>query len=315
MATKPDPAALRVLIFANPRAGARSSQGAVLAIQARLRAAGYKVQILSDVEELATKAAEGHAQGQLRAVVVAGGDGTASLVRNQTPLEVPLLPLPLGTENLLAQYLSQASDPDAVVQTLTAGVPIGLDLGRVGDRFFLLMFSAGFDAEIVRRLHQNRQGNITRASYIGPALQAIRHYEYPEIEYHESTRTSSGDKAEPSRCRWIFGMNLPLYARGVQLAPEANGSDGLLDLCTFDRGSLVNAMRYLWNVTRGSHLRLQDVRLTKGRQFHIKAVGDEEVAYQLDGDPGGVLPIDVEVLPGQLRLMVAPQVAQRLNVS
>ena len=31
---------------------------------------------------------------------------------------------------------------------------------------------------------------------------------------------------------------------------------------------------------------------------------DEEVAYQLDGDPGGMLPVEIEVLPGRVTLIV-----------
>jgi diacylglycerol kinase family enzyme len=31
---------------------------------------------------------------------------------------------------------------------------------------------------------------------------------------------------------------------------------------------------------------------------------EEEVPYQLDGDPGGVLPLEIEALPGRLTLVV-----------
>ena len=36
----------------------------------------------------------------------------------------------------------------------------------------------------------------------------------------------------------------------------------------------------------------------------LRLESDEPVPYQLDGDPGGFLPVDLEVLPGRLTLIV-----------
>jgi diacylglycerol kinase family enzyme len=247
-----------------------------------------------------------------------GGDGTAAIVRNRTPLEVPLLLVPLGTENLLGRYMSQSALPAAVRETVDEGVSVALDLGRIrseqtGNHYFLTMISAGFDAEVVRRLHERRRGNITRSSYVQPTLAAIRSYEYPEL------RLYCGDdlavETEPACCRWVFAFNLPLYACGWQVAPEADGTDGLLDVCTFHQGSLLHVVRYLWHVMRRSHLQLADARLTRGRTLRIEAAERANVPFQIDGDFGGMLPVDVDVLPAMLRMLVMPHVARRLGFS
>ena len=68
----------------------------------------------TELAQLAEWATTGWQEGRVRVVVAVGGDGTASIVRSHVPLEVPLLPLPLGTENLLARYLAQKPDPAAV---------------------------------------------------------------------------------------------------------------------------------------------------------------------------------------------------------
>jgi hypothetical protein len=49
--------------------------------------------------------------------------------------------------------------------------------------------------------------------------------------------------------------------------------------------------------------------------LRIESADGGDVAYQVDGDFGGLLPVDVDVLPGQLRLLVMPHVAHRLNFS
>src|SRR5262245_55128921 len=156
IATRPSAHARTLLISMNPRAGYRARHRHVSEIATSLERAGFEVETTSDLGTLHNRALTGQKQGKLRAVLAIGGDGTASVVRNHVPLEVPLLNIPMGTENLLARFLEQFATPDAVRQTVEDGVVVSLDLCKAGDKFFLLMISAGFDAEVVRSLHENR---------------------------------------------------------------------------------------------------------------------------------------------------------------
>jgi diacylglycerol kinase (ATP) len=310
IASRPSPAARSVIISANPRAGSRSRLTHIESIVRVLADAGYKIRLLTNLDELTGLSAEQAKTGELRAVVAVGGDGTASIVRTHVPLEVPLLPVPMGTENLLGRFVRQATDPIAVCRTLDNGVTVGLDLGRANGKLFLLMISAGFDAEVVRSLHLNRRGNITRAAYFLPMVRAIRNYRYPQMELY------CGHKlAPPARlqCRWLFAFNLPLYALGLPIAPDALATDGLLDVCTFERGSTWSVLRYLWHVRRGCHLGLPDTALRRCSRFRLEGPNSVELAYQVDGEYGGTLPVDVELLPGELRLLVTAETAARLG--
>ncbi len=313
---QPPAAARGLLVSFSPFAGSRSTERHTREIVADLQVAGYRVRATSDLAELAQLASEWCAAGDLRCVLACGGDGTAAVVRNHTPLEVPVLLVPLGTENLLGKYVSQSASPAAVRRTVEEGVVVPLDLGRIRRSdgrqcYFLSMISAGFDAEVVRRLHERRQGNITRYSYVQPTLETIRSYEYPELQLycHDVAERTT----EAIRSRWVFAFNLPLYARGWKVAPDAVATDGLFDVCTFERGSVGNVARYLWHVIWKSHFRLSDAGLVRSCSLRIESADGGDVAYQVDGDFGGVLPVDVDVLPGQLRLLVMPDVAHRLG--
>jgi diacylglycerol kinase family enzyme len=300
-----------VVLSVGPLAGSRSRRDHVEQLRSCLATAGYTAHIAADLGDLKAVAQRCHEEGRLRAVVTCGGDGTAALVRNHLPLDIPLVPLPLGTENLLSRYVSQSAVPAEVLSTIERGVVVGLDLGQAGGRFFLMMISIGFDAEVIRRLHHGRRGHITRLAYVWPTLQTIRSYAYPELQLYCHREQAS--PTEPRRCRWLFGFNLPLYACGWQLAPDAVGTDGQLDVCTFGRGSLASGVRYLWHVTWGSHLKLADSELVRCGRFRVEAADGAQVSYQLDGDFAGTLPVDVQVLPEQLRVLVSPTVAQRLG--
>ena len=59
-----------------------------------------------------------------------------------------------------------------------------------------------------------------------------------------------------------------------------------------------NVARYLWHVIWKSHLRLADANLSRSRSLRIEAADGADVAYQVDGDFGGTLPVDVDVLAG-----------------
>jgi diacylglycerol kinase (ATP) len=292
----------------NPRAGARVRHETVSAIQAALTGRGYKVCLSNDLNELNDLAMTGKKSGELRAVVAIGGDGTASVVRRHTPLEVPLVPVPMGTENLLGRYVGQLPTPEAVCQTIDDGAVVSLDLGRAGGKIFLLMISAGFDAEVIRALHENRRGNIRRSAYYWHVIGAIRRYKYPLMRLYLHPGNES-----PRECRWLFGFNLPLYALGLPIAPDAVGTDGLLDVCTFERGAVWSIARYLWHVVRNVHLTLPDAALSRTARFRIEPTTETCIAYQIDGDFGGTLPVDVEVLAGQLRLLVSREAARRLG--
>lgn len=288
----------RVLISVNPKAGARDQATLANELAKCLDAKGFSAEISSDIEWISGTAAELSARGELRAVVAAGGDGTVGLIANRVPAEAPIAVLPLGTENLLSKYLDLTAAPEQLAEVISTGKTIHLDAGEANGELFLLMAGCGFDAEVVRRLHGGRTGHINHFSYAKPILDSMRSYDYPEL------RVYCDDATEPSvTAKWVFIVNVPKYAGGLQFVPDASGSDGLLDVCTFKQGSIVAGLWYLTGVFMGQHQNLNDCTTLQASRFRIETDGD--VPYQLDGDPGGALPLEVRVIPQRLQLWVA----------
>lgn len=313
-----------VLIAANPRSGASSGRAKVRELHAALEAAGFAVEVCESLELLSRRSCQLSQCGQLRAVVSAGGDGTAAAVVNLIPVGVPMVILPLGTENLLAKYLGLSSDIQTVAGAVRDGRLLRLDAGLAGGRLFLVMLGCGFDAEVVQELHAAREGHISRWTYSKPILRAVRNYQYPLIEvecdldaycaadaaarspgFAGSEIAGLGSTPEaPLRfsTAWLFAFNLPRYAANLPFCPQADGSDGYLDLCSFARGGTLRGLSYLTYLWLGRHQSLSDFRHMKAKRFRLRSQGN--VPYQIDGDPGGTLPLDVEVLPERLTLLV-----------
>ena len=294
-----------VLVLVNPRAGSGAGRDLVHRLVELLRQAGFCVQVETDVNRLVARSETAcqSGPGSLRAVVAAGGDGTVGLLVNRLASGIPIVILPLGTENLLAKYLGVTADPADLCQTIRAGWTTRLDAGRAGDRIFLLMLGCGFDAEVVRRLHEGRRGNIRHLSYAKPILDSLRNYQYPGLRVYSEAGEGISASSRQIEAHWVFVVNLPRYAGGLSLVPDAKGTDGLLDLCTFKQGSIWHGLRYLGGVLIGRHQSWDDCVTVQTRRLRIES--DELVPYQLDGDPGGYLPVDVEVLPHRLTVLVS----------
>ena len=293
-----------VLIAANPKAGARSGLPLVQRLAAVLQDDGREVRIVSDPDQLRELAEREQPRGNLRAVVAAGGDGTAALVANLTPPHTPLAVLPLGTENLLASYLQIPADAPQVARIINTGATTHLDAGVANRRLFLLMAGCGFDADVVHRVHARRTGHIHHLHYLKPILDSVRSYQYPELRIYCQPPDQETLSADPIRAKWAFIVNLPPYAGGLRLAPSASPADGLLDVCTFEHGSWWKGLTYLLGVALEQHASWREFQWIQTQRVRIEA--DDSVPYQLDGDPGGVLPLDIETAPQRLRLLIDP---------
>jgi diacylglycerol kinase (ATP) len=289
----------RVIISANPHAGARQRNDLIDRLVNELIAYGCDAQVTTDADELTELAEAWTASGDLRAVVAAGGDGTAAFVANRVPHQTPLALLPLGTENLLSKYLETTSDPVKLAETIALGSAVSLDAGQAGERLFLLMCGVGFDADVVRRVHAERKGHISHLAYAKPIFEAIRNYQYPEV--HVTCRDAAGELQELN-ARWVFVVNVPRYAGGLAISPDAEADDGLLNVCTFREGSFLNGLIYLSGVLFGQHQNWDDCGTMRASEVRITSTA--EVPYQLDGDPGGVLPVEIKILPHRLSLLV-----------
>ncbi len=288
----------RVAILFNPKAGPNDSRERVERLAGLLEKQGFTIELFTDLAEAASQANRWHAEGALRAWVGVGGDGTAAELINRADDGVPLSFLPAGNSNLLAGYFRLSKDPAALCRTIADGVLVRADAGEANGRLFALMVSCGFDADVVRRVHENRTGHINLGSYCKPILKSIGSYEFPEIRIQWDEPGEAG----PATARWLFAFNLPCYGGGFRIAPQADGSDGLLDVCCLRRGRFWPGLWYTAAVLARQHHRLGDFSACRVRRLRITS--DGEVPYQLDGDPGGVLPLDVRILPGRLRLVV-----------
>mgnify|MGYP000961374341 CR=1 FL=1 len=227
---------------------------------------------------------------------------------------MPITVLASGTENLFARHFGMSGHPERVGETILGGRTIPLDLAQTPDCRFALMAGIGFDADVVTRHHQSRLGRAGKAlptnriAYVLPLLGSSWSYRFPPLEI---TVTDPGPE-ERLVGSMAFVFNLPRYALGLPIAPEARGDDGWLDLVVFRDPGPFQALHYLWLVFRGLHLGQAGVEHRRVRR--VTATAAERVPVQLDGDPRGTVPKAgdsspwfAKVVPGALKVLVGPE--------
>ncbi|MEM8735865.1 MAG: diacylglycerol kinase family protein [Planctomycetota bacterium] len=312
-----------VLIAANPKSGATESGKLVASLREAIASRGFQCDLLTSLDEIASRANALADRGDLRAIVSAGGDGTADALANRVSEKVPLLLFPLGTENLLARYYGLKAEIDHACHVLDTGHQTRMDVGKANDSLFLVMASCGFDAEVVNEMDRIRTGHITRWSYTRPILNALRNYSFPKLTVRSDSRLVGnsgigGSEPDVRHTAWLFVFNIPMYAANLDFCPQADPNDGRLDFCLFRRGGITMGVGYFLRLFMRSHQSMKGFEHWRAASAEVgvepasspsrNQVGEtayaRSVSYQIDGDPGGSLPLKLEVLPQRLSLLV-----------
>jgi diacylglycerol kinase family enzyme len=87
--------------------------------------------------------------------------------------DLPVAFLPLGTVNVFALETGIPLEFDRACQLAIEGQPQRISLGRINGESFLLMASAGWDAEAVARLRPAVKRRIGRMAYGVSAAEAL----------------------------------------------------------------------------------------------------------------------------------------------
>jgi diacylglycerol kinase family enzyme len=253
-----------VLVQRNPISGSGRGRRALLDVCRELRRLGYRVRMFSSRAELDERLAAID-RSQLHGLIAAGGDGTVADLASRHP-GVPLAILPLGTENLLAKFLGFTNCGRQLAAVVHRGQIGVLDTALAGATRFLLMLSAGVDAEVVQAMHQSRTGNIQRIQYLIPTLRSLlwhrprRLRAIAEPVQADSASAAVACDASQAKQQTVEGSHImvsngPVYGFSLPFCPDAKMNDGLLDVRVFTGRSVreiwLHALKLTLRLNRG----------------------------------------------------------------
>lgn len=244
-----------------------------------------------------------------RAAVVVGGDGTVrSLAARLAGTGVPIGIVPTGTENLAARAFGFRCPARRLADAIVAGGHRSIDLGEVSvpgrpPHAFVVMASAGLDAEVVAQVQAARRGPISHRSYLGPVLRAFLGWRAPWIELRPTGVPAPAAARPDAFAGTIVIANARAYALGMDPARDADPADGALDAVALAARSGLGMAGWAVRCLSGTRL---PGSAALGRAGGWDLEFDRPVALQADGDPvpgGPARAASVRALPGACRLV------------
>jgi diacylglycerol kinase (ATP) len=293
-----------VAVLANPTAGRGRHRGLLPRLLERLNAGGRPVRVLTAgtpaEAEAACHAAVADGAGALVAV---GGDGTVHrALQAVAGTAVPFGPVPAGTGNDFAVDTGFPADPLAAVDVIAAALRDGrtrpVDLARMtapdgGHRWYGAVLAAGFDAIVNERANRMRWPRGPRRYDLAILVELAR------LRPRRYTLRLDGEELTPDAVLVAVG-NCPSYGGGMRICPDADPTDGLLDVVVggrFDRRTL---MRVKPRIYQGTHVDHPLVRSYRARTVELNAEG---ITTYADGERALDLPVRISAVPQAVRLL------------
>jgi len=298
MIIKPDDGYIDYIV--NPKAGASSQKVVSHKFYSFLIANGYdvRVSLTGSLQDGFNFAQEAAARADCALVVVVGGDGVVREVADGLKeSSKPLLIVPAGTENLLANELGFDEKFQTVIRTFQEGFTRWLDLGVANGKSFTSIAGFGFDGQVVTLVSRQRRGNIDHFDYLSPVWRTFWAYRYMPLKV-----VVDGQEIFEGPGLAFVG-NISRYAMGLEILRHADFGDGLLDVCIYKCASRVHLVKHSVMTLMKRHSRFSDVIYKQGREITVSSLASG-IYTEIDGDPGPSLPVNIKILPHAINVMV-----------
>jgi diacylglycerol kinase (ATP) len=300
---------MRCKLIVNPRSGPWDVSRELPAVLNHLKDHGWKTS-LHNTEQPgeATVLARQAVREGADAVLVVGGDGTINEVVNglaESPVALGVLPG--GTGNVWAKALGLPTRSPLhllplvdSVRMLVLGTSRRIDLGKANGRYFLQWTGLGLDAAVTYAMEPRtrRQRRLGAVAYLVAGLSTAAHLAGTR------TRIWIDDKRVYRRSILIVVSNSRIYSAGLTMATDARLDDGFLDLDVFAGTGFGASLRTALSVITGLHVR--DPRHSVYRGHSIRIESDKPLAVHVDGEPFGTTPLDCQVVPRCLTVLLPP---------
>lgn len=293
---------MRLSVIVNPAARARTAPGVASRAAAALREHGHEVDVCTGDSAAATTTLVRNARdGAADGVVVVGGDGTVGLAAQELAgTGIPLGVVPAGTGNDFASHLGLRGPAETAAATISAGMTRVVDLARARtddgtERIVCTVLASGFDSLVNERANRMRWPRGDMRYNIAIAV------EFARLRSHVF-RVAVDDRVVDGPLMLAAVGNTRCYGGGIPICPDADCTDGRLDVTVIRPAGRATLARIVAAAYRGRHTDFPQVETLRGRSVRLESA---EVSAWADGDRLGGLPVTVEPMPAALTVFTA----------
>ena len=246
------------------------------------------------------------------AVVASGGDGTVSAIcyelRNS---QVPILPFPAGTANLLALNLMSPCESHGLANLIKEQIWMDFDLGEIeyGDRKhgFTVMAGCGYDATLMKNAAPIKK-YLGQMAYLSAALGNVT------PEKSEYTINIDG-KAFTSSGFGVIIVNFSKIQFDISIVDTNLPHDGMFAVLLLKGKSALDLIPALLSKYIEPNTKMNDfdcLEVYYGNYVEVDA--DPPAPIQFDGESTNqTTPFKARVLPCATRLVISKETANYFN--
>ncbi len=237
-------------------------------------------------------------------VIVVGGDGSIFEVVNGLAaagrLDTVLGIIPAGSGNDFAKAIGMPRDFKAAVSVIGQGKTRSIDLGAADGRVFTNSLAVGFDARVAHLANEIKEE--TRQSGIRLYLTALWRIMFGDYYCHDvRLRLNDGEWVEKKILLAAIN-NGSTYGGGFKITPDADNTDGWLDVCVIDALPRRQVFWRLPFAIAGRHKWMKQASFYRVTSVDIQS--DAPLPAALDGELIINKTFRVEIKPGALEVLV-----------
>ena len=287
----------RYCLISNRVAGSGSAGAYIDRVKALMENRGVDFEIReTQYPGHATELAKAAVDEGFDGIVAVGGDGTLretalSVVHTDRVLGL----LPCGTGNDYARPLGIPTDAEAALDILLNGETRTVDAGMANDQIFFNIAGFGFDVDVLDYTEEFKPKcrNGETAYRLG-CLKAVL-----GLKLRRSTLTFPDGTIERNVLMAAAGVGTH-FGGGMNVLPESDMSDGLLDVCIAHDVKRIGVLKLLPKFIKGKHLGLKCITYRKATE--VSVVCDPVSRIEVDGERMDGTPVTFRILPGALKV-------------
>ena len=229
------------------------------------------------------------------AVVAVGGDGTMNEVADGLAGSATrLVFVPHGTGNVFAREFSLPESVEGCMDLLTSGKTISVRLAKANDRHFVLLASAGFDAEVVERMNHRQKNLLGIAAYVLCGARHLLRSQPPLwLEFPDRERV---------KAQAVIVARGKKYGGNVTIAPAGDIAGETFQVIALLRKGRWSIAKFALDALRGKHVSSRHVLIRESPSLFVRSTIPS--ACQVDGEYLGPLPVRFTVTDVLLRIVV-----------
>lgn len=232
--------------------------------------------------------------GEEVTIAVCGGDGTMNEVvcGISDYSKVTLCCIPTGSSNDLARDFGIPRDPVKMAcAALNPEQIVKMDIGRIdyegGGKNFAVGMGIGFDAAVCREVNKSKLKKILnkvglgKLSYLGISLKNL----FGAKKAGATLILDDGEEIKFNNILMVACMVHRYEGGGFMFCPDADYSDGYLDIMAVGDISKMKVLSILPSAMKGKHTGKKGINMYRAKKVVIRT--DIAMAVQVDGESAG----------------------------